>query len=482
MKATRRWVWLLLAIVVACLPVAGAPASDRGIGGTGASASGIPAPPSPAGPQLSDRGIGGTGIGGTGIVGVITGFGSVFVNGLEVGYTASTPLTVDGMPETDAAPQVGQLAAIVASEDNGLHAVSIDLRHEVSGMVTSVTPSGGIPSGGIPSGGFPGGGFPGGGIPGAVTPNGLPPHGVSPNGVNPNGLNADGGTLVVSGQTVAIESATEGQRTVHPGDWVAVSGLRKPDGVIAATRIDPRMPGTVLVRGTAIPGPAAPGVGGPGPAGGRPGEWRIGDLSVQPPNGASIAPGANITVRGTLVNGGLSAATIYPDVLSSDPAAFFGGHVRRMVIESYVSAAGGQVRLGHEWLAPSGRGVVVPAGAHRAIVQFERGPHGDFIATRLRGAGRPIAPHRGEGHGGMGLPYPGGRHGDLEQPHAGGRRGGMGLPYPGGRRGGLEPPHAAPHQFGPARYEPHPWRYRRPDIGRGSFMPRRFGGHGGRPR
>ncbi len=72
MKTTRWPVCLLLVLLVACIPFAGAPASDRGIGGTGAPASG---------PVISDRGIGGTGI-----VGVVTGFGSVFVNGLEVAY------------------------------------------------------------------------------------------------------------------------------------------------------------------------------------------------------------------------------------------------------------------------------------------------------------------------------------------------------------------------------------------------------------
>ncbi len=128
MNATCRVMCLVLALVG--LPLAGSPAADGGIGGTGAPASG---------PAISDRGIGGTGI-----VGVITGFGSVFVNGLEVAYTPSTPLTVDGVAEPDAALRVGQLAAIVASEDRGLHAVSIDVRHEVSGPVTSVDAGGGM--------------------------------------------------------------------------------------------------------------------------------------------------------------------------------------------------------------------------------------------------------------------------------------------------------------------------------------------------
>src|ERR1700722_13700231 len=213
MRAMRRVVWLVLALVGACLPLVGAPASDRGIGGTGAPASG---------PAISDRGIGGTGI-----VGTITGFGSVFVNGLEVAYTPTTPLTVDGMPDPDATLRVGQLATIVASDDHGLNAVSIDVRHEVSGPVTSVSA----------------------------------------------GAGTGDSTLVVAGQRVAIDSGTEGPQgsgglqTVRPGDWVAVSGLRGPDGVITASRIDQRMPGPVLVRGPVMP---------------RAGGWWIGDLSVQP--------------------------------------------------------------------------------------------------------------------------------------------------------------------------------------------------------
>src|SRR2546422_4023925 len=51
-------------------------------------------------------GIGGTGIGkdgsggigGTGIVGVITGFASICVNGVEVHYDASPPVSADGRP------------------------------------------------------------------------------------------------------------------------------------------------------------------------------------------------------------------------------------------------------------------------------------------------------------------------------------------------------------------------------------------------
>jgi hypothetical protein len=366
MRTSRRAVCLLFAVLGCWLPSIGVPAADRGIGGTGA--------PPATGPQISDRGIGGTGI-----VGVITGFGSVLVDGLEVAYAPATPVTVDGAPEPGAELRVGQLVTIVASEENGLHAVSIDVRHQVSGPVTSIS--------------------------------------------------ADGRTFVVAGQSVAIEDKTEGLSTVHPGDWVAVSGLLAPDGEISASRIDQSTPGTILVRGTVEPGAAG---------------WRIGDLGVQPPNGASIAPGTSVTVHGTLVNGTLSDTKAEPDVLTSDPVAFFGGHVGRMVIESYVSGAGGRVRLGRGLFAAPGRGIIVPAGAHRAIVQFERGAHGEFVATHLRRARGPEAPRR--------------------------------VPFERGRRGALESPHMGRNVFGPPRFQPHFSWYRQPGFGHGGFMPGRRGG------
>src|SRR5579875_2241442 len=151
--------------------------ADRGIGGTGAPAT------------LADRGIGGTGI-----VGTITGFGSIWVNGLEIG-------TGQARVESDSgagALAVGQVVAVQASGPEGaLQAQSIAIRHEVAGPVTSVAPD---------------------------------------------------GTAVVAGQRVRLADVP-GAGDARPGSWVAVSGFRTPDGAIAATRVDAGAPGPVLVRG-----------------------------------------------------------------------------------------------------------------------------------------------------------------------------------------------------------------------------------------
>ena len=196
---------------------------------------------------------------------------------------------------------------------------------------------------------------------------------------------------------VAIESGTEGPRTVHPGDWVAVSGLREPDGVIAASRIDQRMPGPVLVRGTANAG--------------RRGlaDRRLSRFSRR--TGPVSRPRRSITVRGTMVNGGLSDTIADPDVLSADPAAFFGGHVRRMVIESYVSAAGGHLRLGRGWLAAPGQ---------RGRRAGRRAPCDRPVRTRRpwRLCRDPSARCRPSGRAAPGSARAG-RHGALEPPRAG---------------------------------------------------------------
>jgi hypothetical protein len=173
--------------------------ADRGIGGTGTAGS----------TTLVDRGIGGTGtasggasvladrgIGGTGLVGVITGFASICMDGVEVGYGPATAVTSDTGEATPDALRVGQLA-VVQADAGGLAASSVALRHEVIGQVDSVS--------------------------------------------------ADG-LLHIAGQLVRLTQQTRGG-TPAVGDRVAVSGFRDADGMIAASRFDPAPAGRVSVHG-----------------------------------------------------------------------------------------------------------------------------------------------------------------------------------------------------------------------------------------
>jgi hypothetical protein len=94
-----------------------------------------------------DIGLGGTGLiagldsglGGTGIVGEITGFGSIFVNGIEIEYHEGTPVTVNGQLVDAPALHIGDVVEVLTT-DSSKHtqAMRINVRHEVIGKVTAV--------------------------------------------------------------------------------------------------------------------------------------------------------------------------------------------------------------------------------------------------------------------------------------------------------------------------------------------------------
>ena len=171
----------LLAALVAC-------------GGTGTNVAGI------------DRG----GINGGGSVGVVTGFGSVFVNGTRYDTDAAS-ITVDGQPAIQADLDLGFVVAVQADIDaGGATASSVNFDSNVIGPVS--------------------------------------------------GLDAGAGTLTVLGQAVRVTTGTyfadslaaDGLAGLVNGDIIRLSGLVDADDEITATRIDP-LPGspTPELQGTA---------------------------------------------------------------------------------------------------------------------------------------------------------------------------------------------------------------------------------------
>jgi hypothetical protein len=96
--------------------------ADRGIGGTGA----------PAEVQVAivtaDRGIGGTGI-----IGVVTGFASICVDGLEVAYDATSAVDIEG---TTADPSQVRVGEVVAIEAVGSPAASITFSRPPAASIT----------------------------------------------------------------------------------------------------------------------------------------------------------------------------------------------------------------------------------------------------------------------------------------------------------------------------------------------------------
>lgn len=312
-------------------PDDGPPMADRGIGGTGAPIA------------VAERGIGGTGapariadrgIGGTGIVAVITGFASICLGGVEVALDPAVPVTMDGQPIAASGLRAGQLAIIdAAGHGNTLAARSVELRQEVSGPIEAA-------------------------------------------GTN--------GRLRVAGQPVQLTPTTLGERHPVVGQWVSVSGLRGPDGVVQATRLDRRQPGEVLVRGQATTSD---------------GQLRIGDLTLQPDR--PVAANGFVTATGRYRAGALADARMQPDPLATDPAAAFPVTTRRLLVESYVVAGQGGLRLGPGPVLPGVAGLG-PAGPRRAVVEFERRPGGGFSATGLRQEGPAPIGTIGPEHGGPG--------------------------------------------------------------------------------
>lgn len=160
-----------------------------------------------------DTGTGGTGIdtgtGGTGIVGVITGFGSICVNGIEVEFNERTPVVDNGATGSADNLKVGQVVEVLAAgKGERVMARQINVRDPLLGPVTRVDPA--------------------------------------------------NNRLEVMHQPVRWQAGTVGgqvgSRTVRlidvkPGQFVRVSGFRTDTGEVIASRVDPAPSGTVRLTG-----------------------------------------------------------------------------------------------------------------------------------------------------------------------------------------------------------------------------------------
>jgi hypothetical protein len=343
---TRSWCLLIALVIAACghrVPAStsptpatpgmcqigpdGGPAvADRGIGGTGIDDSAI---------QTADRGIGGTGI-----VGVVTGFSSVCVDGLEVSYGSTTTVSMAGSSATVDQLRAGQVVAIDATQSaTGLRARNILVRHEVTGPVQSVSTD---------------------------------------------------GVLTVAGQRVVLDRTVRGITALKPGDWVAVSGIRRPEGAIIATRVDYASPGMITVHGRLDESNEV---------------WRLGNMIVQPALGSTPPGGRFVVATGEEKNGKLFADSIVPDLLVSDPPAFFGDGAQRFVIESYIRAMAGAIETSGGFSAriEGAAGAAALSNAPtRAVVALQRQDHGTAVISVQPGTPteNPLAP----GDIGRGMP------------------------------------------------------------------------------
>ena len=217
-----------------------------GIGGTGqvATGSGLGGTGSPA--QSASPG---GGLGGTGIVGVVTGFASICVNGVEVEYDPGTPVQRDGRTEPLSELAVGQLVALQADgQGDRLRAQRIVVLDAAVGPLTAVD-------------------------------------------------EASGRFSVMGQPAVALERAD--LRGMRVGQWVRVSGLRLVSGEIRATRVARSMPGRAVVTGPFVPDAGT---------GARVGATSVNLAGVSLPEG--LVQGQEVQVSGEWMGGRLRAREI----------------------------------------------------------------------------------------------------------------------------------------------------------------------------
>ena len=356
--------WLILCLALFAVPAGGIAQTrqnDPGIGGTGYQPG-------------EGNGIGGTGqpfnqgpgIGGTGIIGTITGFGSILVNGLEVDYAADQPIGSDlGTALHADSLRVGQVVEVDAEGDGQhLRARTIAVQHEVAGHVDSIDRA--------------------------------------------------SGTFVVLGQTVSAENgiiSDKNGQSVHSisdlavGDSIEVSGLRRDDGVIAASRIEKRAsPGPSLIRGTVT----AVGNGGFAVSGYR--------LALSP--NQSFPPptvGARVAVTGSMSQG-----SFVPRRVERVPETPFGGRLKQLSIEGFVGRGpGGALSVRGMPLAGT-KGAAQPRFGDRVIINGPLDEHRHLIPTTMQPAPMNFRLRNGRGDLGVpGKPIPDfrrGRSGDAFAP------------------------------------------------------------------
>ena len=204
----------------------------------------------------SGRGLGGSGytaeergIGGSGIVGVVSGFGSICVNGYEVELTDRSVVTVEGQPATAADIRLGHVVVVEALRaDDKLVAATVDVRLAAVGPIAAIA--------------------------------------------------VDGATFTILGQTVKIASfGGSAIDSFAVGDWVAVSGLRHADASIEGTSVV-RLPAAgsrAMVAGTITAD--------------QTGALALGRLAVA---SAGVAVGDTVVLEGVPQNGVLTAARVVP--------------------------------------------------------------------------------------------------------------------------------------------------------------------------
>ncbi len=333
-----------------------------------------------------DRGIGGTGaapsteasgdrgIGGTGFVGTIRRFGSIIVNDVRIAYPPRVPVTIDGRAASSRDLRLGQVVRVAAKPGTtGPVTSRIAVVHEVVGRIREI---------------------------------------------------ADG-TMNVLNQRVDV-SGLEPAPWWRPGAYVAVSGLRRPDGIIVASLVEPAKARRDRVTGTVEADDEGLWIDGLKLAGADP-AWA----------------GQRLVVTGRPTAAGFVVAHMAAEALPLEPG------VTRLSLEAFLRREGAILRFGSGLAFADATGAVSISdqATARAVVEFMVDAQGGLSLTAIRvegggngsegggGSGGGVAGPGGGGPGGPGAGGPGGGPGGSPGGAGPGGEGGGGGPGGGGRGG-----------------------------------------------
>ncbi len=267
-----------------------------GIEGTGTGGTGVSADVGVGGTGIGrDTGTGGTGlqadvgIGGTGIVGVITGFGSICVNGIEVEYDRATPVLENGSPGQAGDLKVGQVVEVLAAGGGErVFARHIHVQDALRGPVTRVD------------------------------------RATRRLEVMHRPVRWDAGT--VAGDRGSSALALD---QVRPGEFLRVSGFQTPAGEIVASRIDAAAPGPVQAVGPVSEV--------------RNRQIRLQDLPVELGEAARLSPRQEVIVTGRWQGDRIMDARV-----EERPGVPFGGRAERVSLQGALGErlADGSFRFG----------------------------------------------------------------------------------------------------------------------------------------
>ena len=290
--------------------------NDSGIGGTGIRVA--------KNGNGGEGGIGGTGMvagakkpvfgdggmGGTGIVGVITGFASICVNGIEVNYDTTTPVWDNGKPSAISQLVVGQVVSVAVTEAGD------QIRARGIGVIQAV---------------------------------------VGPISV----VNAATGELRVMGQR--ITAPRDQLAALKVGNWLRVSGHRLVTGEVMSSHLQ-----VIPVQANAqaqVRGSAREVVGK---------FLKVGDILID--LSAISAPVKLSNEQEIWVSGMWHGQVLRASDIVVSPTLQGLGSVEKVVIEGYIHTSGSRgISLGSEFLALSDR-VQIVGGSRSELVTNRRVP------------------------------------------------------------------------------------------------------------